>query len=53
MTDLHISTPNKGLKVGTKAPLINTEDIDGENINLIELLKKFNGVLLDLFRGSW
>ena len=53
MTKLHISTPNKGLVLGTKAPIINTEDIDGDLINLDELLKKHKGVLLDLFRGSW
>lgn len=53
MTELHISTPNKGLPIGTKAPMIDTEDIDGDSINLTELLKKYNGVLLDLFRGSW
>ena len=53
MTDLHISTPNKGLPLGTKAPMIITEDIDGDPINLAELLKKHKGVLLDLFRGSW
>ena len=40
MTDLHISTPNKGLQLGTKAPKIDTEDIDGDPINLAELLKK-------------
>jgi len=53
MTELHISTPNKGLPLGTKAPMIDKEDIDGEGINLTELLKKYKGVLLDLFRGSW
>lgn len=53
MTELHISTPNKGLPLGTKAPMIDTEDIDGNNVNLTILLKKHNGVLLDLFRGSW
>ena len=53
MTELHISTPNKGLPLGTKAPMIDADDIDGENVNLATLLKKHNGVLLDLFRGSW
>jgi hypothetical protein len=53
MTELHISTPNKGLPLGTKAPMIDTKDIDGDNVNLTKLLKKHNGVLLDLFRGSW
>lgn len=53
MTELHISTPNKGLSLGTKAPMIDTEDIDRENVNLAKLLKKYNGILLDFFRGSW
>ncbi|KKM95133.1 hypothetical protein LCGC14_1191250 [marine sediment metagenome] len=53
MTNLHISTPNKGLQLGTKAPVIETEDIDGDSANLIKLLEKHNGVLLDFFRGSW
>jgi hypothetical protein len=53
MTNLHISTPNKGLQLGTKAPVIDTEDIDGVSVNLIKLLEKHTGVLLDFFRGSW
>ena len=53
MTKLHISTPNKGLALGTKAPMIDTEDIDGDHLNLTELLKKYEAILLDLFRGSW
>ncbi len=53
MTDLHISTPNKGLQLGIKAPMIDTEDIDGDKVNLISLLEKHTGVLLDFFRGSW
>jgi len=53
MTELHISTPNKGLPLGIKAPMIDTEDIDGDHLNLADLLKKYEGVLLDFFRGSW
>ena len=53
MTEQHISTPNKGLPLGAKAPMIDAEDIDGDNVNLNKLLKKHKGVLLDLFRGSW
>ncbi len=41
MTELHISTPNKGLTLRTKVPMIATEDIDGDSINLTELLKKY------------
>lgn len=43
MTNAHISTPNKGLQLGTKAPMIDTEDIDGESVNLIKLLEKHAG----------
>jgi len=53
MTDLHISTQNKGLQLDTKAPMIDTEDIDGDKVNLISLLEQHTGVLLDFFRGSW
>jgi hypothetical protein len=53
MTDLHISTADKGLLIGTKAPMIDTVDIDGDRINLTNLLKKYDGILIDLFRGSW
>jgi hypothetical protein len=53
MKELHISTLDKGLPIGNNAPLIDTIDIDGENVNLIKLLEKYRGVLIDLFRGSW
>jgi peroxiredoxin len=53
MTEIHDSTPNKGLSLGEKAPMIDTEDIDGENVNLNDLLNRFRGVLIDFFRGSW
>ena len=53
MTNLHVSTPNKGLQLGNIAPVIDAEDIDGDSVNLIKLLEKYAGVLLDFFRGSW
>ena len=53
MNEQHISTPNKGLQLGTKAPMIDTEDIDGDKVNLTKLLTIHKGILLDLFRGSW
>jgi hypothetical protein len=53
MTELHISTPNMGLPLGSKAPIINTEDIDGNTIDLIRLLEKHKAVLIDFFRGGW
>jgi len=53
MKELNISTPDKGLSLGINAPMINVDDIDGENVNLLKLLEKYRGVLIDLFRGSW
>jgi len=43
----------KGLDLQIKAPLIDTINIYGNPINLNDLLKKFNGVLIDFFRGNW
>jgi hypothetical protein len=53
MTELHISTPNKGLPIGSKAPLIDAQDIDGNDIKLANLLINNHGVLIDFFRGGW
>jgi hypothetical protein len=53
MTESHISTAGKGLRLGSEAPKIDTQDIDGDSINLDKLLEKYRGVLIDLFRGSW
>ncbi len=43
----------KGLNIHTKAPILNTVDIYNNPINLRILLKQYNGVLLDFFRGNW
>ena len=43
----------KGLNIHTKAPIIDTVDIEGISINLNNLLKKYDGVMLDFFRGNW
>jgi len=53
MTDLHISTPNMGLLIGSKAPTIETQDIDGNNISLTSYFDKDQAVLIDFFRGGW
>jgi peroxiredoxin len=42
-----------GLSVGSKAPMIDTQDIYGKSINLNKLLEEYDGVLLDFFRGNW
>jgi len=53
MTETHISTPNKGLTIGSKAPIIETKDIFDKEINLNDLLEKYNGVMIEFWRGSW
>ncbi len=53
MTEEHISNPKKGLSLGTKAPSIDIKDINDNEINLLNIYKTFNGVLLDFFRGAW
>ena len=42
-----------GLSVGSKAPIIDTQDIYANPINLINLLEEYDGVLIDFFRGNW
>jgi hypothetical protein len=44
--------PN-GLPTGVSAPRIDTKDINGNIVNLKNLLEKYNGVLIDFFRGNW
>jgi len=44
---------HKGLKIGTAAPNVEAEDIDGTKINLKELLKENQGIIIDFFRGTW
>ena len=42
-----------GLSVGSKAPMIDTQDIYGNSVNLNTLLEEYDGVLIDFFRGNW
>jgi len=42
-----------GLPVGTKAPLFDTVDLSGNEMNLTKLLEIYRGVLIDFFRGNW
>lgn len=48
-----VSNSEKGLKTGSKAPNIDTVDINGEKINLNEILNENRGLLIDFFRGAW
>ncbi|MFW9973027.1 MAG: hypothetical protein ACFFDF_22775 [Candidatus Odinarchaeota archaeon] len=43
----------KGLPLHSKAPKIDSIDIYFNPIKLEDLLKIYNGVLVDFFRGSW
>jgi len=53
MTEAHISTPNKGLTIGSKAPIIETKDVFDIDIKLANLLEKHNGVMIEFWRGTW
>ena len=48
-----VSDSEKGLQIGSKAPMIDTVDIHGNKINLTELLQENRGLLIDFFRGAW
>ena len=43
----------RGLSLHTKAPQIRTIDIYNNLVDLDELLRNHNGVLIDFFRGTW
>jgi len=43
----------KGIDANIKAPQIDTVDIYENQINLSKLLKDYEGVLIDFFRGNW
>jgi len=53
MTEEHVSNPKFGLPLGIKAPLINSNDIFEQNINLEDILRDHRGMILDFFRGAW
>jgi len=42
-----------GIPARSKAPLFDTKDIYGNEINLKKLLEVYSGVLIDFFRGNW
>lgn len=52
MIEADTSRP-KGINIHAKAPSIDTVDIDGNPINLYNLLKTYNGIMIDFFRGNW
>ena len=42
-----------GLTAGSKAPLFDTKDIYGKEMNLKNFIAEYDGVLIDFFRGNW
>ena len=42
-----------GLSEGSIAPVFDTKDIYGNEMNLVNLLEEYDGVLIDFFRGNW
>jgi hypothetical protein len=42
-----------GLSESSIAPIFDTKDIYGKKVNLENLLKEYDGVLIDFFRGNW
>jgi hypothetical protein len=42
-----------GLLENSTAPAFNTKDVYGNEMNLENLLKIYNGVMIDFFRGNW
>ncbi|MFX0058222.1 MAG: hypothetical protein ACFE85_12000 [Candidatus Hodarchaeota archaeon] len=53
MADLNEPPRPNGLNVGTEAPLINTQDIYGNKVDLPKFLETYDGVMIDFFRGNW
>ncbi|MFW9880339.1 MAG: hypothetical protein ACFFG0_45270 [Candidatus Thorarchaeota archaeon] len=53
MSKEHISNPEKGLPIGSKAPIIEKNDVFENPINFLDLINNNRGVLLDFSRGSW
>ena len=57
MTAEHISKKKrfqeKGLTIGTKAPIIETNDIYGNGVSLNDLLRENDFILIDFYRGAW
>ena len=52
MNDEEPPRPN-GLSVNSIAPMFDTKDIYGKEMNLENLLGEFKGVMIDFFRGNW
>jgi len=52
MNDEEPPRPN-GLLENSIAPMFDTKDIYGKEMNLETLLEEYDGVMIDFFRGNW
>jgi len=55
MTEEHVSKKflEKGLLIGDEAPIIEINDIYDNAVNSKEILKEYDYILIDFFRGAW
>ncbi len=53
MSDGETSNSEERLLLNTDAPLIDTVDVFNNEINLTEILKEKNGVIIDFHRAAW
>ncbi len=53
MSDGETSNSEERLLLDTDAPLIDTVDVFNNEINLTEILKENNGVIIDFHRAAW
>jgi len=53
MSDGETSNSEERLPIDADAPLIDTVDVFDNEINLTEILKENNGVIIDFHRAAW
>ena len=53
MSDGETSNSEERLPLDTKAPMVNTDDVFKNEINLTEILKDNHGVIIDFHRAAW
>ncbi len=53
MSDSETSNSDERLPLDTNAPMIDTVDAFGNPINLTEILKENNGLIIDFHRAAW
>ena len=53
MSNGETSNSEERLPLDTDAPLIDTVDVFNNKINLTEILKENNGIIIDFHRAAW